>query len=182
VFASASAVAGNNIASYQAGGAPASGPHLHSLGEYVHGGVIDVSSLGLTLREDKRQLKSGASAKGLLIVGLAKGGPAANAGLQAVQETAQEVLAGVAIAGSMAFPPAIILVPVIASLPLGAGGDLIIAVDGSRVTNAIDFEDDLRNVLPGEFVYLTIIRGGKRQQTRVVLPPSAPLEEDNPTR
>src|SRR5215469_5120949 len=75
VFASASAVAGNNITSYQAGGAPESGPHLHSLGEYVHGGVIDVSSLGLTLREDERQLKSGASAKGLLIVGLAKGGP-----------------------------------------------------------------------------------------------------------
>jgi S1-C subfamily serine protease len=181
-LASAPATADNTIASNQAGAAAAIDPHVRSLGEYVHSGVIEVSPLGLKLREDKRQLKSGASAKGLLIVGLAKGGPAANAGLRAIQETAQQVLEGVAIAGSMAFPPAIILLPVFASLPLGSGGDLIIAVDGFRVTNAIDFEDNLRDVQPGEIVYLTIIRGGERQQTRLVIPPIAHLENDSPSK
>lgn len=135
--------------------------------------MIDVSPLGLTLREDKRQLKSGASAKGLLVVGLAKEGPAANAGLHAVQPTGQQVLQGVAVAGAMVFPPAIILLPIFASLPIGTGGDLIIAVDGYRVTNAIDFEDNLRDPQPGEIVHLTIIRGAERQQTRILIPPLA---------
>src|SRR5262245_60428427 len=63
-LASTPATADNTIASNQAGAATAIDPHVRSLGEYVHSGVIEVSPLGLKLREDKRQLKSGASAKG----------------------------------------------------------------------------------------------------------------------
>ena len=176
VLTSTPVIADNAVGPYSAAGSPAVDPHLHSLDEYVHSGVIDASPLGLTVREARRQLKSGGSANGRLIVGLIKGGPAANAGLHAAQETAQHVLQGVAIAGSLAFPPAIVLLPVFASLPLVTGGDLIIAVDGYRVINAIDFENHLRDVQPGEIVYLTIVRGGERQQTRVVVPPLAHLE------
>jgi S1-C subfamily serine protease len=172
VLLSAPALAGTGtIVSYQPQGSNEVDPHLHSLDEYVHGGAIEVSPLGLRLREDQHELKSGALAKGLLIVAVAKGSPAANAGLEALQEAPKQVLAGIAVAGSMAFPPAIILVPVFASLPIGRDGDLIIAVDGSRVTNVIDFEDDIRDAQPGEIVYLTIVRAGARQQVQVLIPP-----------
>jgi S1-C subfamily serine protease len=170
---SAEAIANDNSVSYQPQSSAEIDPHLHSLDEYVHSGAIDVPPLGLRLREDQRQLKSGASAKGLLIVAVEKGSPAATAGLQALQEAPKQVLAGLAVVGSMAFPPAIILLPIVASLPVGYGGDLIIGVDGSRVTNALDFEDDIRDVQPGEIVYLTIVRGGRRLQVRVPVPPIA---------
>jgi len=71
----------------------------------------------------------------------------------------------------MAFPPAIILLPAFASLPIGRDGDLIIAVDGSRVTNVVDFEDDIRDAQPGEILYLTVVRAGARLQLRVFIPP-----------
>jgi len=161
----------NVIMSYGPQGSTEVDPRLHSLDEYVHGGIIEVSPLGLRLREDQRDLKSGGPARGVLIVAVAKGSPAADAGLEAVQEAPRQVLTGVAIAGSMAFPPAIILLPIFASLPIGRDGDLIIAVDGSRVTNVLDFEDDIRDAQPGEIVYLTIIRAGARLQVRVPIPP-----------
>jgi S1-C subfamily serine protease len=159
--------------SYQTQSSTEADPHLHSLDEYIHSGAIEVSPLGLQLREDERKLKSGVSAKGLLIVGIAKGSPGENAGLRAVQQVPQQVLAGIAVAGSMAFPPAIILVPLVASLPIGRDGDFIIAVDGTRVRSVLDFDDDIRDVQPGEIVYLTIVRSGSRMQVQVLVPPIA---------
>jgi S1-C subfamily serine protease len=146
-------------------------PNVRSLDEYMQGGTIEVSPLGLELRQDQRELKSDESAKGLLIVAVTKGSPAANAGLEAVQEAPRQVLAGIAVVGSMAFPPAIILLPLFASLPIGQDGDLIIAVDGSRVRNVIDFEGAIHDAQPGEIIYLTIIRDGSRLQVQVNIPP-----------
>jgi S1-C subfamily serine protease len=146
-------------------------PNVRSLDEYMQGGTLEVSPLGLKLRQDQRELKSGESAKGLLIVAVTKGSPAANAGLKAVQEAPRQVLAGIAVVGSMAFPPAIILLPLFASLPIGQDGDLIIAVDGSRVRNVLDFEDAIHDAQPGEIIYLTTIRGGSRLQVQVNIPP-----------
>jgi S1-C subfamily serine protease len=160
VLANAPAIANASV-SYQSKDSTEGDPRLLSLGEYVQGSVIEASLLGVELRDDQRKLKSGAFANGLLIVAVAKGGPAANAGLEALQEMPKQVLAGLAVTGSMVFPPAIILLPVLASLPIGRDGDLIIAVDGSRVSNVLDFEDDIRGAQPGEIVYLTILRAGR---------------------
>jgi S1-C subfamily serine protease len=146
-------------------------PNVRSLDEYMQGGTLEVSPLGLKLRQDQRELKSGESAKGLLIVAVTKKSPAADAGLKAVQEAPRQVLAGIAVAGSMAFPPAIILLPLFASLPIGHDGDLIIAVDGSRVRNVLDFEDAIHDAQPGEIIYLTTIRDGSRLQVQVNIPP-----------
>jgi S1-C subfamily serine protease len=146
-------------------------PNVRSLDEYMQGGAIEVSPIGLELRQDQRELKSGESVKGLLIVAVANGSPAASAGLEAPQEAPKQALAAIAVAGSVAFPPAIILLPLFASLPIGQGGDFIIAVDGSRVRNVLDFEDDIRNAQPGEIIYLTIIRDGSRLQVQVHIPP-----------
>jgi S1-C subfamily serine protease len=145
-------------------------PNVRSLDEYMKGGALEVSPLGLELRQDQRELKSGESAKGLLIVAVTKGSPAANAGLKAGQEAPRQVLTGIAVAGSMVFPPAIILLPLFASLPIGQDGDLIIAMDGSRVRNVLDFEDAIHDAQPGEIIYLTIIRDGSRLQVQVNIP------------
>jgi S1-C subfamily serine protease len=171
VLPNAAAIANDNASvSYQSKDSTEGDPRLLSLGEYIQGSVIEVSLLGLELRDDQRKLRSGAFANGLLIVAVAKGGPAANAGLEALQEMPKQVLAGLAVTGSMVFPPAIILLPVLASLPIGRDGDLIIAVDGSRVSTVLDFEDDMRDAQPGEIVYLTILRAGARLQVRVLIP------------
>ena len=41
--------------------------HFRTLGEYLAGGTLEVSVLGIKLREDRRELQSGAFATGLLI-------------------------------------------------------------------------------------------------------------------
>jgi S1-C subfamily serine protease len=127
----------------------------------------NTSPLGVELREDHRKLKSGEDATGLLVVGITPGSPAAKAGLHAYSDTTRTVLTGAAVAGFMIFPPAALLVPVIQAVPLGETYDLIIAVDGWRVMNFIEFEDRLHDLQPGEIVYLSVIRDGRRQQIPV---------------
>jgi hypothetical protein len=68
-------------------------PHLHSPGEYLAGRTLEVSVLGVRLRQARRELRSGASASGLLIVAVREGSPAANAGLAARRERPQKRLA-----------------------------------------------------------------------------------------
>jgi S1-C subfamily serine protease len=160
----------NEIMSYPLQGGADVDPNVRSLDEYIRSGAIEISPLGLELRQDERELRSGEPAEGLLVVDVVKGSPAAIAGLRAAQEAPRQVLTGIAVAGSMAFPPAIVLLPLLASLPIGNDGDLIIAVDGSRVRNILDFEDNIRDAQPGEIIYVTIIRGGARQQVPVHIP------------
>ena len=101
------------------------------------------------MHQDRRDLKSGGSATGLLIVDVTKGSPAANAGLAAVRETPKEILSTIVVFASMAFPPAILLLPIEDLLPNGAGGDLIIAADGSRVRSYLEaFYHDSRMIWP----------------------------------
>ena len=50
---------------------------------------------------------------------------------------------------------------------VGESYDMIIGVDGSRVTNFADFEERMRNVQPGELVYFSVVRNGKRIQIPV---------------
>jgi S1-C subfamily serine protease len=82
-----------------------------------------------------------------------------------------DVLEGAAVAASLVFPPAVLAVPVIETIQLGENYDLIIGVDGNRVTNFMDFQDQLRDAQPGETVYLNILRSGKRLQVPVEMPP-----------
>jgi S1-C subfamily serine protease len=49
----------------------------------------------------------------------------------------------------------------------------VIGVDGRRVRHILDFQDLTSNVRPGDTVYLTIVRAGKRVQLPVQIPPGA---------
>src|SRR5262249_21953771 len=129
--------------------------------------------LGLELRESRRKLNTGEEADGLLIVKVDKGSPAANAGLHAYRRTVHTALTGVALAAAMFFPPAIFVVPMLDYAHVGESYDLIIGVDGSRVANFNQFQDKMRDVQPGEILYLSVVRNGKRQQIKVFLPLAA---------
>jgi hypothetical protein len=128
---------------------------------------------GMQLREAKRTLKSGEDADGLLITSVQKGSPAAAAGLHPYSHAVHDALAGAAMVGAMApfGQPAILLIPVLDIMQVGESYDMIIGVDGSRVTNFLDFQDRMRDLQPGEIIYLSVVRDGKRLQ--VTLPVTA---------
>lgn len=141
-------------------------PQLHSLQEFMSEDD-QRSPLGMQLREDQRKLNSGEVATGLLVVGVEQHSAAAIAGLHAVNHTPHDVVNGLAVAASLFFPPAVLVIPIAEQMSLGESYDLIIGVDGTRVTNYLDFEDRLRDLRPGEIVYLSVVRDGKRVQLPV---------------
>lgn len=145
------------------------GPPIGSLQDFMSEGDIS-SPLGIEVREDKRRLKSGGEAQGLLIIEVFAGSPAARAGLHAYHRAMRDALETAAVAGAMFFPPAVLLVPVFDQVHLGESYDLIIGVDGSRVANFLDFEERVRDVQAGEIVYFSIVRNGERMQIPVPVP------------
>jgi len=146
-----------------------SGPPIGSLDDFMSEGDI-TSPLGFQVREDKRRLKSGRETHGLLIMEVFAGSPAARAGLHAYHRAVRDVLETAAVAGAIFVPPVVLLVPVFDQVRLGESYDLIIGVDGSRVTNFLDFQDRLRELQPGEIVYFSIVRNGVRMQIPVPVP------------
>ena len=165
---------GSQVVNYEANQQmPLNEPQLHSLQEFMNEGV-NTSPLGVELQEGARRGKNGREIDGLLVVALQPGSPAEAAGVQAGHRAAHDVLEGAAVAASLVFPPAVLAVPVIETIQLGENYDLIIGVDGNRVTSFMDFQDQLRDAQPGETVYLNILRSGKRLQVPVIMPqPSA---------
>ncbi len=149
--------------------APMPAPHLHSLQEFMAEGS-DTSVIGVELREDRRKLSGGGEADGLLILKVHKDSPAAEAGLHGYSTAAHSALEGVALAAAMVFPPAVLAVAVLEGTQVGESYDMIIGVDGKRVTNYLDFEDEMRDARPGDVVYLSVVRNGKRKQMPVRLP------------
>ena len=147
---------------------PMPAPHLHSLQEFMAGS--DTSVIGVELREDRRKLSGGGEADGLLILKVQKHSPAAEAGLHAYSTVGHSALEGVAFAAAMVFPPAVLAIPALEVTHVGESYDLIIGVDGKRVTNTLDFEDEIRDARPGDVVYLSVVRNGKRIQKAVHLP------------
>ena len=135
------------------------------------------SPIGLELCEGSRKLSNGAEIEGLMVLEVVKGSPAANAGLHPYTHTGKSALKGVAMAAMLTPLPVVSLIgflamPVVEYSHVGESYDMIIGVDGSRVTNYLDFEDRMHDVRPGEIVYLSIIRNGKRSQMKVFLPPT----------
>ena len=144
-------------------------PQLRSLQEFIQEGD-NTSSLGIEVQEAQRKTRSGKMADGLVIVGVIKGSPADLAGLRAYRRTTSDVIKVVAVVAALVFPPAVLVAALADQVNIGDTYDLIIGVDGTRVTNFLDFEDRIREVQPGEIVYLNIVRNGKRMQVPVNVP------------
>jgi S1-C subfamily serine protease len=83
---------------------------------------------------------------GLLIEEAARGGPAAEAGLRGGDRVAQAGMRRIAI-----------------------GGDVIVAVDGQKVSNQFDLNVILNRKRPGDTVTVSLYRGGKKMDLPVKL-------------
>jgi hypothetical protein len=130
----------------------------------------ETSPIGLEMRESRCKLKTGENVEGLLILKVEKDSAAAKAGLRSFKRAGHNVLEGLAIGAAMVFPPAILALPVIDYTEVGQSYDMIIGVDGSRVSNFVDFEERMRDLQPGELVYFSVVRNGKRIQIPVPVP------------
>jgi hypothetical protein len=161
----------NEISNYEQEQSGMPPQQLKDLQEYDSGGDLS-TSLGMRLREDKRALNTGEEADGLLVVAIAKNSPAADAGLHVYNAAGHNAITGVAIAGAMIFPPAILLLPALDYAAIGESYDLIIGIDGTRVRNFLDYQDRTRDLQPGEMIYLSVIRDGKRLQLTITVPPN----------
>ena len=150
---------------------PQQGGGMAGVQQYLSEDTV-TSPIGFELREARRKLSSGEEADGLLIMDVKQGSPAAQVGLKPYKHGAHDALAGAAIAGAIFFPPAIMLVPALDYTHIGESYDMIIGVDGSRVSNFLDFEDRMHDLQPGEIVYLSVVRNGKRVQVPVPVPPN----------
>jgi S1-C subfamily serine protease len=156
-------------------------PQEATINDYLRGRDDDMSPLGVDVRVDQRKLKSGEEKVGLLVVAVTSGGPAAKAGLHGMHHRVKTVVEEASVAAGFLFPPAaplLLLVPILESTSVGESYDLIVAVDGFRVTDILDFEDCMRDVKPGEIVYLSLVRDGVRVQLPVPLPEIAPSPRD----
>lgn len=157
----------NDIKSYEAN--QDLDAQLGTLREFVAQGT-ETSEIGAELVEAQRKLDSGQVAEGLLIVKVLDGSPAAKAGLRPFSHAAHSVMTGAVLAAALICPPAILALPMLNYTQVGESYDMIIGIDGVRVTNFIDFEDQMRKTRPGEIVYLTVIRDGRRVQMKVPIP------------
>jgi PDZ domain len=144
-------------------------PRVYSLQDFINQGM-DESPLGVELREDCSKLETNEQVCGLAVLEVRKGSPAANAGIKPYTALAHDLLDGATVAAALVFPPAIIAVAVIDQSSIGEAFDLVIGVDGRRVRHILDFQDLTSNVRPGDILYLTIVRSGKRLQLPVHIP------------
>ena len=157
-------------------GAPQSAPSapgIGSIAEFMAENENEVPQLGLAVRQDQRKLNSGEAITGLLVESVSPASPAAIAGIKGFQRKVLTAIEAVAMVAGMAFPPAApvsMLVPVLESAHVGEHYDLIVAVDGYRVSNTMDFQDCMRDAQPGQTVYLSVVRDGKRMQVPVKMP------------
>ncbi len=139
-------------------------PDPPGLQEYLDANE-EISLFGVDMRIERRKVEK--EIQGLLVVDIAPGSPGADAGLHPFRQPTRDILSGVGMLATMAFPPAAMVMPIIESVPLGESYDLIIGVDGSRVTNFLDFYYCMREVQPGEIVYFNVLRNGHRVQVPV---------------
>jgi PDZ domain len=155
---------GSEIARYQEEQSGMPPEQLKALQQFDSEGQL-TTPFGMELEEAKRSLKSGEDADGLLIVAVAKGSPAATAGLRPYSHTVHDAIAAAAMVGAVfSGGLSVVVIPAIDYMQVGESYDMIIGVDGSRVTNFLDFQDRIHDLQPGEIIYLSVLRDGKRLQ------------------
>ncbi len=109
---------------------------------------------------------------GLEVMSVHPDSPAGQAGLQGI--TPPSALGAVgAVAGTLLGPVNLLVTPLLEkSGVLGAGGDLIVAVDDRRVRGSKDLQEALKTLKPGDTMYLTIIRplpGGAHKTMKIAI-------------
>jgi S1-C subfamily serine protease len=128
-------------------------------------------ALGLGVINGRGTLQ-GQRFEGAEIIYVVPGGTGEMAGLTGKRPRTEILIAAGILMTSMFCPPVIL-----ASIALGPKmaelDDLVIAVDGSRIHNVVEFGAALNRAKSDEIVYLTVIRNSKRKQVQIVLPEHA---------
>jgi S1-C subfamily serine protease len=120
-------------------------PYLISTGKYELHPYVGVE--GVDMNYQLSQLSGTNVTYGVLVENVEPGSPAAQAGLEAGQQT-------VTISGQQYV----------------VGGDIIVAVNGTRIVNYDAFLTYLeRYTLPGQTIIMTLIRSGKYQTIQVTV-------------
>jgi PDZ domain len=164
----------SQVSAYQASQLGMMNPaQVAGMRQYTADEEMEIDSFGIDLRESTRRLSSGGEMDGLLVTDVRSGSPAALAGLHSYHHATHDVLIAVTMVGSVVVAPAVLLAPVIDYVGVGESYDMIVGVDGVRVANFLDFADRIRDVRPGEIVYLSIVRNGKLVQLRMPIPEDA---------
>ena len=135
----------------------------------------EISVFGIELRVETRTAEK--EIQGLLVVDIEPGSPGAAAGLHPYRQPIRDVLNGVAMLGVMICPPAIIVAPLVGSVPLHENYDLVIGLDGFRVSSFLDFYERVRDTRSGEVIYLNILRNGHRVQVPLQITSAVPPPE-----
>jgi S1-C subfamily serine protease len=150
---------------------PAQPSQLQGPNEYLdtREAPMELSQLGIQVRDDGAKLKDGREVRGVAVVDVSRKG--AGGGAFAAHQTSRYVMTGVLIgtgaAAAVFFPPAIIAVALLANSRIGQSFDLIIGVDGIRVRNTFELVQAVADVRPGDTVYLAMVREGRRIQVAV---------------
>jgi len=107
---------------------------------------------------------------GLEVVSVDPARGAARSGLRGKTPATAAGIAG-GIGGLLLGPVELLVLPLLErSGALGAGGDLVLAVDDIRVRDVNEFRKAMRALKPGDSVYLTVLRplpGGGHQTMRI---------------
>ncbi|MGA6974730.1 MAG: PDZ domain-containing protein [Candidatus Binatus sp.] len=131
--------------------------------------VQQVPELGLEVTEGIGRLSSGTSLRGIKVIRVIPGGPAARAGLRNEQFVGKWVLAGALFAGGLFFPPALFVGIAVAGSDIGGSYDTIIAVDSERTRDLQELDEEIGKSREGPVIYLSVVRAGQRSQVQVVL-------------
>jgi S1-C subfamily serine protease len=132
-------------------------------------GPVEISSLGVEVRDGRASLGDGESISGAEVVDISPNSPAAEAlGTHKVSHALIDgALIGAGVASVVLFPPALVAVAMMAHSGVGMSYDLVIGIDGYRVRNTIDLMQSVAGVRSGDTVYVAIVRGGHRLQIPV---------------
>ena len=150
-------------------------PSLGSASDYLKNtphfaDTYEIPLLGIEVDNGTDSLKDGHEVSGVEVLSTISSGPGAAAGLQGRREGIQAALTVGIMAGAVFFPPAMLGVVALQQSGIGQSHQLIIAIDGQRTRDVTDFGEAIENAEAGEFVYLTVLSHGEREQLRVELP------------
>jgi hypothetical protein len=114
--------------------------------------------LGISVQYVISHATPGREVHGLEVVGVDSNSPAEHAGLRG-RGAMTSLGASGATAGALMPPLDLVVMPLLKkSGQLGAGGDLIVAIDDRRIESEADLETELDTLKPGDTIYFTIVR------------------------
>ncbi len=167
------ALQGTALSGVQSAGCDNTSTDLPSADDYMHEGGMpslhEVPELGMEVADGKGRLTTGTYVRGVRVIRVFPDGPAARAGFRDEHRVGKMVVVGALVALGVFLPPVIFVDRALEnSTDLDTYGT-IIAVDSERIHNLLELQNKISRSGSGSIVYLSMIRGGRREQIRIYL-------------